>query len=98
MADPHDNPTERLLYSRREAARVLSIHPMTLIRMEWAGTLTPIKLNANKRRGKTFYSVEQVHAIARGVDAMQEESVPRVRVTKSIPRVRIVKRERVEAA
>jgi hypothetical protein len=36
-----------LLVSKKEAARLLGIHPMTLMRMVEAGTLRPVYLRPN---------------------------------------------------
>jgi hypothetical protein len=52
-----------LLYSRKTAAALLSISQATLIAMEQAGTLRPIKLNHSKN-GKSFYRAADIHTLA----------------------------------
>lgn len=58
-----------LLYSREQTAAALGgVSTMTVIRLEQAGLLDPIKL-AGSRNGHTFYAVAQVHALAAGQGA-----------------------------
>ncbi len=80
MAQSPDKPFERLLYSRRDAARALSVHPMTLLRLEYEGKLTPVKLDPKKQLGKTFYRAADIHAIAQVDLAQRVRKLERVRI------------------
>jgi len=63
-----DAPAERLLYSRRMAADLLSSNIATIVRLEADGFLKPIRLS-RKERGRVFYTAESVRKLAQvGVD------------------------------
>jgi hypothetical protein len=63
---PADLPTT--LVSRRDTSRILGgISTTTLIRMETAGTLKPIK-PSGMENGKTYYALAQVVALTEGTE------------------------------
>ena len=53
-----------LLITRQQVARLLSCSTATVIRLEIAGRLDPIKL-ADSEHGTTFYRADEVRALAR---------------------------------
>jgi hypothetical protein len=56
----------RLLYDREQAAELLGgVSTQTLIRLEQAGVLTPIKLAASPN-GKTYYGHDNLVEAAQG--------------------------------
>jgi hypothetical protein len=61
-----------LLLDRKTTARLLSVSESTLIAMEQAGTLDPIKLSRSEN-GKTYYRRAQVMRIAEGGVTPTEE-------------------------
>jgi transposase len=54
---------ERLLYNRREAARLFGVSVETIIRLEGEGRLTGLKLSSSPN-GKTFYRANEVLELA----------------------------------
>jgi hypothetical protein len=56
----------RLLHDRKGAAWLLSCSIMTLIRLEERGVLRPMKLTPGCDNSKTFYTDENIQAVARG--------------------------------
>jgi hypothetical protein len=67
--NPPVEPPPALLHTRQQASRMLNCSVMTLIRLEKARVLTPIKLN--KPTGQTYYGHDQLLALASrgGTDA-----------------------------
>ena len=62
-----------LIYPRSVAARMLSVSTATLIRLEKKGVLRPIKLDASSPAAPTFYSHQNLIAVANG---QQNEESP----------------------
>jgi hypothetical protein len=61
------NPPRRLLHNREEASRLLGgVSTAKLIRLEKAGRLRPIKLDPEKPAGMTYYTHENLLAVAGG--------------------------------
>jgi hypothetical protein len=60
---PEPVETTALLLTRRQAGRLLGVSNTTLIRMETAGVLHPIKLTRNPA-GQTFYRKANVLVVA----------------------------------
>jgi hypothetical protein len=58
-------PVNPLIVPRRQAARLLSVSTSTLIRMEQAGTLTPLKLT-QADNGAVFYRLADLERLAQG--------------------------------
>ena len=56
-------PVNPLIVPRRQAARLLSVSTSTLIRMEQAGTLTPLKLT-QADNGAVFYRLADLERLA----------------------------------
>ena len=56
-----------LLYTRRQAARLLNTSVATVIRLEQRGILTPRKLY-QAQNGMTYYAREDLVRLARGGD------------------------------
>jgi hypothetical protein len=54
-----------LLYSRRDAAHLLSCSVDTLIRLERQGDLSPIRINKKSPTASVYYRREQLLALAR---------------------------------
>jgi hypothetical protein len=57
-----------LIHPRRAASRLLSCSVAKLIRLEKAGRLTPIKLDPESKSSQTYYTDEQLRALASGGD------------------------------
>jgi hypothetical protein len=59
-------PAQKLIVSRTEAAEMLGgVSTLTLIRLEHAGRLKPIRLT-RRASGKVFYSFPEILALAQG--------------------------------
>jgi hypothetical protein len=58
-------PVYPLIVPRRQAAQLLSVSVSTLIRMEQAGTLSPLKLSPSDN-GVVFYRVADIEALIGG--------------------------------
>lgn len=58
--EPRD---DRILISRSEAARLLCCSKMTVIRLEWDGKLTQVRLRKG-RSSVAMYRASQVRALA----------------------------------
>ena len=57
---------DQLLYSRNQVCRMLGgVHPATVVRLEEAGKLQPVKLNPGKL-GRVYYRRADVLAIVEG--------------------------------
>jgi hypothetical protein len=57
---------DQLLYSRNQVCRMLGgVHPATVVRLEEAGKLHPVKLNPGKL-GRVYYRRAEVVALAEG--------------------------------
>jgi hypothetical protein len=60
----------KLLHARREAAHMLGgVSVATLIRLEKSGRLHPVKLDASKRTGQTYYARAELEKLASGSNA-----------------------------
>jgi hypothetical protein len=55
-----------LLHTRQQAARLLSCSTATLIRLERAGALRPIKLNKETKVAQTYYAHSDLLVLASG--------------------------------
>src|SRR4051794_35136754 len=66
MGQPTDaNQLQPLLVSRQDAALILgNVSVATIIRLEQAGRLTPVRLNPIKTTAQVFYRMHQVAEIA----------------------------------
>ncbi len=53
-----------LLYPRAHAARLLNCSVQTVIRLEQRGVLTPIKLDKESKSAPTFYTHDNLTAVA----------------------------------
>jgi hypothetical protein len=58
-------PVSPLIVPRRAAAQMLSVSISTMIRLEQAGTLTPLKLT-EANNGQVFYRVSDLERLAQG--------------------------------
>jgi hypothetical protein len=66
LRTPYQAPAPgALLFSRRQAAAKLAVSTRTVVRLEAAGKLQPVKLSAGVA-ARTYYPVDQVQALARG--------------------------------
>jgi hypothetical protein len=57
-----------LLYSRRDAAHLLSCSVETLIRLERKGDLTPIRINKHSPKASVYYPREELLGLAKADD------------------------------
>jgi hypothetical protein len=63
----HANPSQQLLVSRADAAKMLgNVSTATIVRLQKAGRLKPIRLNPRKATAMVFYATADVSAVALG--------------------------------
>jgi hypothetical protein len=51
-----------LLFTRQQVAKLLNVHPITVMRMEARGKLQPVKLNAGVS-ARTYYRSADIYAL-----------------------------------
>ena len=74
IGKPRDVRPAPLLYDRSQTSALLNCSVATLLRLEAAGRLQAIKLFPNSPTGKTFYAAPQVHALAGGEAAREDNA------------------------